>query len=287
MRFFGLALLAAAAAASPHEVQENGINARSPSPAPPPDRGQGKMHMEFHYSNKWVEVGDLWLWDALRTKSYDGANNAGLEADHSYDVSGAEVRCIRDGDAAPKDLNVRIKTSGEWGQIEDVNGWDVRSSLIETLWELIDKTKEEYDILHGKCKGPRECVQLCAFCPTGNLCDMTGAKCFGREGDQPGQWPLCNCSKKVKSDLWGPCYEAIPLIKLPSQMSLKIYNADGSLRADSIEVTVSSQTKVAADLPAQCGRIGAGVEVALSFVPIFGNYMEKAVKVICRGPVHV
>ncbi|KAF2769273.1 hypothetical protein EJ03DRAFT_97841 [Teratosphaeria nubilosa] len=282
MRFFGLALLAAAAAALPHEVQDDSISPRSPQPASTPG---GKMHMEFHYTTKWVEVGDLWLWNALRSKAYDGANNAGLEADHSYDVNGAEVRCIKEGDGAPKDLSVRIHISGEWGQIESTNGWDVRSSLIETLWELIDQTKEDYDTLWGKCKGPHDCVQLCALCTAGNMCDMTGAKCFGRLGDEPGQWPLCTCSAKKKSNLWGPCYEATPLIKLPSKMSLKIYNADGSLRADSIEVTVSSQSKVVSELPAQCGRIGAATEVALSFVPLFGSYMEKAVKIICRGPV--
>ncbi|USW56739.1 hypothetical protein Slin15195_G100580 [Septoria linicola] len=156
--------------------------------------------------------------------------------------------------------------SGNWGVVSGVEGMQVRNQLVKTMWELVEKIQEEDGVIWKDCRG----------CGLGGCSDNPKAVC--------GQFrpTMCACQKNHGGggEAMDLCFGSSKNMKIPSEMTLTLYNSDGSLRADSLTVSTTS-AEIAA--PAQnCGKLGAAVEVIVEIIPQFGNYIAGQVKIICR-----
>ncbi|KAH9826802.1 hypothetical protein Tdes44962_MAKER03347 [Teratosphaeria destructans] len=235
----------------------------------PPDTQQ--FYFEFHYTDEFVNVGDLWLWDAIWQRGFNDGDRAGLETDKTYKVHGAISRCVSHwaSDDVP-DLEVNLKLSGQWGTINGISGSDVRNQIISSLWDLVVKIQDEHDTLFKDC---RPCGVAKDGCfPHGNAACGLGS---------PDGLCVCEVGGKKTNNM---CMDHVKLMRIPSAMELRLYNMDGSLRADGIRVMSHSEY-----LPPpgsgyrSCGKLGAVAEVLLNFLPVFGKQFGDTVKVLCRG----
>ena len=71
------------------------------------------------------------------------------------------------------------------------------------------------------------------------------------------------------------CYDKSTTYKVPTAMTLTLYNQDGSLRADSLEVDITSAEIAKSQW--QCGKLGAVAEVVLGIIPEFGKFISDQV----------
>ncbi|KAF2764593.1 hypothetical protein EJ03DRAFT_355609 [Teratosphaeria nubilosa] len=224
------------------------------TPAPVEEKQQNdtpKYYFEFHYTDDFVNVGDLWLWDAIWQRALPTQiKQVSRQTKHT--------KCMAQSNA--------------WGTIDGISGLDVRNQVIQSLWDMVVKIQDEHDTLYKDC---RPCGVAKDGCfPHANAACGLGA---------PDGMCICQVGGKKTNDM---CMEKVKLMKIPSAMELRMYDMDGSLRADGIRVTSHSEY-----LPPPrsnfhtCGRLGAVAEVALSFLPVFGKQFGDTVKVLCRGEI--
>ncbi|KAF2767297.1 hypothetical protein EJ03DRAFT_353208 [Teratosphaeria nubilosa] len=240
------------------------LAAAAPMPVTETVKTQYKYFLEFQYSNKFLTVGDTALFAAIWEKGFAAGDVAGIDTDDSYTQYGFENMCIQEG--SKPDLNVQIKMNGKWGVIEDMDGLLTRDQLVHAMWDMLQKVQEEDGIVWRQCASAvfglddRPDAVCGKFRPTQCLCRKTG-------GD--GGYDADRCMDKVSG------------YRIPSEMELNIYNMDGSLRADTLTVTVASRQIVEAAAPG-CGKLGAVAEVAMAMIPEFGKTFSDQVKILCR-----
>lgn len=256
MRLHSLLIAAPLAAAIPHKQLESNSSLVARATLP--------YYLEFHYSNNFVTIGDTDLFAAIWQKGFASADATGIETDDTYKQYGYKAACVW-SDSSP-DLSVQIKTSGEWGVVSGVNGFAVRNQLIGAMWELVKRIQEDAGTIWKDCKG----------CGLGGCSDNPKAVC--------GQFrpTMCACQKNHGGggEAMDLCFGSSMNYKIPSEMTITIYNRDGSLRADSLSVSTTS-AQIAP--PGQaCGKLGAVAEVVIGIIPEFGKYLGDQVKVVCR-----
>lgn len=155
--------------------------------------------------------------------------------------------------------------SGKWGVVSGVNGWRVRDQLIKTMWELVQKIQEDSGVIWKNCRD----------CGLGGCSDDPKAAC--------GAWrdEMCACQKNNGGggEAMDMCFGSSRNLKVPSEMSLTLYNADGSLRADTLTVSIESAQIVP---PSQkCGKLAAAFRVAIGIIPEFGSYISDQLVIAC------
>ncbi|KAK4620236.1 hypothetical protein CLAFUW4_11591 [Fulvia fulva] len=249
-----LAALPLAAAAPQQAERVNGVRKRADLP----------YYLEFHYTGDFIKVGDADLFGAIWQKGYGSGDATGIETDDSYDVFGSKLRCVSDD---KPDLQVGVKLKGDWGFVEEVPGIQVRNQLVKSMWEMVQKIQEEDDLVYKKCRG----------CGLGGCSDDPKALCGAFRDD------MCDCNKNVgggnEADFL--CYDKSTTYKVPTEMTLTLYNRDGSLRADSLGVSITSAEIAQPAL--QCGKLGAATEVIIGIIPEFGKYIGDQLKIACRN----
>ncbi|KAF2172930.1 hypothetical protein M409DRAFT_16883 [Zasmidium cellare ATCC 36951] len=257
MRFSPLLTAASLAAAAPqhnHPQEPQSISKRATLP----------YYLEFHYTNNFVTVGDTDLFAAIWQKGYGSGDATGIATDDTYNQYGYSAACVWE-DSSP-DLSVQVKISGNWGVVSGVDGFAVRNQPVRAMWELVQKIQEDSGVIWKDCRG----------CGLGGCSDNPQAAC--------GQFrpEMCACQKNNGGggEAMDLCFGSSRNYKVPSEMTLTLYNSDGSLRADSLTVSVESAQIVP---PAQkCGKLGAALEVAIGIIPEFGKFIADQVKIACR-----
>ncbi|KAH9820434.1 hypothetical protein Tdes44962_MAKER05128 [Teratosphaeria destructans] len=223
-----------------------------------------KYYLEFQYSNKFITVGDTWLWNTIWQKGFESGNAAGISTDELYTQYGFNNMCIQDG--SKPDLEVRIKMDGKWGTIDGMDGTITRNQLVQAMWEMVLKIQEDDGTVWRGCASA-----------VYGLSDNPKALC--------GKFrPLqCKCRKNggdggYNADL---CMDKVPAYRIPEEMEVNVYNIDGSLRADTLVVTVTSHQVV--EPIVTCGKLGAVAEVAFGMIPEFGKSLADQIKILCRN----
>ncbi|KAK4507000.1 hypothetical protein PRZ48_000734 [Zasmidium cellare] len=256
MLFALLPLAASLAAAAPQQNQ--------PQAATIDKRDTLPYYLEFHYTNNFVTVGDTSLFDAIWQKGYGSGDATGIATDDTYKQYGYSAACVWE-DSSP-DLSVQVKISENWGVVSGVDGFSVRNQIVKTMWELVQKIQEDSGVIWKDCRD----------CGLGGCSDDPKAVC--------GQFrpEMCACHKNNGGggEAMDLCFGSSRNYKIPSEMTPTLYNADGSLRADSLTVSVASEQIVP---PSQkCGKLGAALEVAVGIIPEFGKFIADQVKIACR-----
>ncbi|SMQ51980.1 unnamed protein product [Zymoseptoria tritici ST99CH_3D7] len=233
----------------------------------PQGSGIKPYYLEWHYSNNFVTVGDTNLFQAISQVGSTRGDGTGIQTDDTYKAYGADKACVYKEEYDPN-LDVTVKLSGEWGVVSGIDGFTVRNQLVKSMMDLVEQIQEaDGDIW-------KDCAQSCG--PIGGCSDDPSALCGGHR-------PVhCACNKYNGGggELIDLCFGNSQNMKIPSEMVLSIYNADGTLRADSLSVTVSSREISAPAM--RCGKLGAVAEVVLPLIPEFGKYLSDQVKITCR-----
>ncbi|OCK94535.1 uncharacterized protein K441DRAFT_636312 [Cenococcum geophilum 1.58] len=216
-----------------------------------------KLRFEVQFSDKLVDVGNLNSFDAVWQRMYaQSDDHAGLSDATYYQFDGA---CNHELEK-PK-LNVDVKLDGQWGNFGDFNNWDMRNSVIKTMWAAVDNLgKQQSRSIFSKCRGTtwQESVAYSENAACGPLVAIKDCQC----GIYTAQ-----------------CIQVDNGFMLPSVIKVLVYQNDGVLRPDNYIVTLSSYKATSAG---GCGKAGALGEVLASFIPGIGTFIEKGVKVACR-----
>lgn len=108
------------------------------------------LNMHVAYSDNMINVGNADLFAATWQKIYatDG-NSLGVVTDASY---GADTgTCQTDND---QDITMRLQMTGAWGSEGDISEYEMRDSIVQTLWAAINSIAEQnmYQVYAG-CQG--------------------------------------------------------------------------------------------------------------------------------------
>ncbi|KJX92996.1 hypothetical protein TI39_contig4464g00002 [Zymoseptoria brevis] len=233
----------------------------------PPNSGIKPYYLEWHYSNNFVTVGDLDLFHAIGQVGNARGDGTGIQTDDTYTAYGAEKACVYKDENDPN-LDVTVRIGGQWGVVSGIDGGTVRNQLVTTMMDLVQRIQEADGDIWKDC--------------------APGCGAIGGCGDDPsalcGGWRPVNCACNKYNggggERIGMCFGNSKNMRIPSEMVLSIYNADGTLRADSLSVSVSSRLIVPPAM--RCGKLGAVAEVVVAMLPELGKVLSDQVKIICR-----
>ncbi|CAK1356394.1 unnamed protein product [Cercospora beticola] len=208
-----------------------------------------------------VDVGDLDTFWSVWNRMYDQSDARGGLSD----VTRPAWNWNCQSQYQKAQLSTRVILSGQWGAVPGYNGWQMRDTLIKSMWRTVEVAgqQQSYPVY-------RDCV------------DFTW-----QEGVPGSTTAACGNRAKVRCPTNGRCRGAGSLEckwfhwghRMPSIIRINVYNKNGSLRADNYQAEFSSSSQAGSG---GCGRIGAISEVLASFIPGVGSYVEKGIKIACR-----
>ena len=228
------------------------------------------LHLEIHFSDSLVKVGNLDLFKATWEAFYEQSDETGVDFDHNRRAfpPGCFTESFDDRDSGG--LHTTTTVTGTWGTIDPLSGWDVRNVLIQALWRalpVLRQTDEDFDGGDGNvmtgCKGLTWMDAI--YRDPSAACGIATPR-------------ECQCPSKRGYMKTLQCDKIQPSYAVPSRITVSVFDASLRPLDASLQVAFASEE----EKHPGCNKFGAIEEVMASFLPEFGKIIESAIKIYCR-----
>jgi hypothetical protein len=222
-----------------------------------------KIQAEVRYSDSMIDVGNLDLFAQTWQKIYaaDGNSQSVLTDVTTPAYSGG---CNSWADDA--NLNAKVTINGQWGRVAGLGLHDSREALVQSIWAALKEVSGDnhYDVFNT-CYGTtwQEGLPSWAY-------DAGGAACGGKSPSVAADCPCEVGSAACKDHSLGH--------KVPSLIKANLYDEDGALLADNLEITFES---AAVGGEGGCSTLTKVAAALAGLIPGSGSLFSTGVNVAC------
>lgn len=211
--------------------------------------------VEVRVSDEMVQAGNIDLFAATWQAIYaENGNKEAVTIDKTY--PGQLKRCHQD---LKTEINVRVYIEGAWGDAGGVNH-NNRDALVQAAWKAVNEisAKDAYDIFTGCCF--TDAIQPSCSVPARSVCDRNSCGCQG------GQHAVCSTRTTGH--------------QVPSHVNAYIYDNNGNLISDHLQITFSSATTAPSG---GCGIVGTLTSefAGFAFPGVLGQLFQKGIELGC------
>lgn len=221
-----------------------------------------KIQAEVRYSDKMIDVGNLDVFAQTWQKIYaaDGNSQSVLTDVTSSTYNGG---CNSWADDA--NLIVKVTINGQWGRVSGLGLHDSREALVQSIWAALKEVSGEnqWDVFNN-CYGTTWQEGLPDWAYHGQ------SACGGASNSVTQDCPCDSGSSACKDHSLGH--------KVPSLIKANLYDGNGALLADSLEITFESAEVVGSG---GCNTLTKVAGALAGLLPGPGSLFSTGVNVAC------
>jgi hypothetical protein len=198
-----------------------------------------------------VDVGNVDLFANTWQAIYAAAGNQQSVLSDTT-VSGYNNQCNSWADGY--NLNVKVTINGQWGTLPGAGPHDSREALVQALWATLQQVsyQDQYNVF-SMCYG----FTWQESAPDWAYASGAGGACGCAKNSVQQN---CGCSGAAEVS----CRDRTFGHKVPSLIKANLYDANGELQADSLEITFASQ---AAGSSGGCSKIAKVAAALIGLIP--------------------
>jgi hypothetical protein len=222
-----------------------------------------KIQAEVRYSDSMVDVGNLDLFAQTWQKIYAASGNAQSVL---TDVTSSTYNTGCNSWADDANTNAKVTINGQWGKIPGLGPHDSREALVQSIWAALKAVSDEnsYDVFN-------ECYGLTWQEGVPNWAGAGGsAACGGAVNTVATDCP-CDIGTAA-------CHDHSLGHKVPSLIKANLYDADGALLADNLEITFES---AAVGGSGGCSTVTKVAAALIGLIPGSGSLFSTGINVAC------
>ena len=221
-----------------------------------------KIQAEVRYSDSMIDVGNLDLFAQTWQKIYaaDGNSQSVLT-----DVTTPAYNGGCNSWADDANLNAKVTINGQWGRVAGLGLHDSREALVQSIWAALKEVSgnNQYDVFNT-CYGTTWQEGLPDWAYHGE------SACGGASNSVTQDCPCEVGSSACKDHSLGH--------KVPSLIKANLYDGDGALLADSLEITFES---AAVGGGGGCSTLTKVAGALAGLLPGPGSLFSTGVNVAC------